>query len=97
MSRKRIEKRLVDVSEQLATLRSEARICVAQLDQVMDEADDARLRALVSESPMDRHGDHDARRAAETLQRHHREVLDRIAGLERRQDELLDDLATLES
>ncbi len=95
VSRKRIERRLADVGGRLASLRAEAEVSAAQLVQVADEADDARLRALVSESPMDRHTGRDAQRAADTLQRRHDAVVAKIAELETRQDELLDELVAL--
>lgn len=95
MSRKRIERRLADVGDRLRLLREEARVCAAQLAQVADEADDARLRALVSESPMDRHVDRDARRSADTLRRRQHEVEAEIVRLETRQDDLLDELVSL--
>lgn len=95
MSRKRIERRLADVGDRLRALRAEVEVCNAQLVQVVDEAEDARLRALVSESPMDRHLGRDAERSADTLRRRRDEVLAKIAELESRQDELLDELVSL--
>ena len=95
MSRKRIERRLADVTERLQALRAEAEVCTAQLDQVAEEADDARLRALVSEHPMDRHVGRDAQRAADTLRHRRDRVVAKIGELEARQDELLDQLVSL--
>lgn len=96
VSRKRIERRLAALSERLGALRDEVAVCNAQLDQVADEADDARLRALVSDRPMERSVGRDAQRAADTLRRRRDRVAAKIVELESRQDELLDQLVRLE-
>lgn len=96
MSRKRIERKLIVVGEQLAALRTEAAVCGEQLEQVVAEADEARLRALVSETPLDRHEHREAQRSADTLARRHRRVLARVAELESRQDRLLDEMGVRE-
>lgn len=95
MSVKRIERRLVALGRRLAELRAEQAVCDAQLVQLADEADDARVRALVSDGPLDRQNHRDAARSADTLARRRREVSEKIADLQRRQDELLDQLASL--
>lgn len=92
VSRKRIERQLVDLAERLSELRSEERICAEQLAQVAAEADDARIRAMVSDSPADRHVHRGAQRAADTLSRRYDKVRSKIADLEARQDELLDEM-----
>ena len=56
-------------------------------------ADDARLRALVSETPLADRDHHEAQRHADAMGRHRAEVLSTIEQLERRQDELLDRLS----
>jgi hypothetical protein len=95
VSRKRIERQLVDVGERLQALREEAAITAEQLSQVASEADDARLRAIVADTPLARSEHGDARRSADTLGRHHERVLAEVAELEARQDELLDELTAL--
>jgi len=59
-----------------------------------DEADDARLRALVSETPVSERDFRDAQRHAELVRRSRDEMLAEIATLEKSQDELLDRLAS---
>lgn len=64
-----------------------------QLAHFTDDADDARIRALVSETPI---ADVEHRRAAghaDAMARHRAEIADAIARLELEQDELLDKLA----
>ena len=48
MTRGMIERRLSEVSTQLRELRRELAVTDEQLGQLADEADDARLRSLVS-------------------------------------------------
>ncbi len=63
-----------------------------QLGHLAEAADDARLRALVSETPLAGRDHQDAQRHADAMQRHRAGVLDDIARLEQTQDELLDRL-----
>lgn len=95
MSRKRIERRLVAIADRLAALHAEADVGAAHLLQVSAEADDARLQAVVSETPLARHDHRGAQRSADTLAERQRRVMAKIAELESRQDELLEDLAAL--
>ena len=52
MVRRLLESRLSDVATQLRGLRRELAVTDEQLAQLADEADDARLRSLVSETPL---------------------------------------------
>lgn len=63
-----------------------------QLAHLAEIADEARLRALVSETPLADREHHDAQRHADAMQRHRVEVLGAITRLEHAQDELLDRL-----
>ena len=55
-----------------------------------DLADDARLRALVSETPAAERQHRDAARQAETMARHRARLREEIRTLEEQQDDLLD-------
>lgn len=90
MKRSRIERRLVGVGSQLRDLRAELVVIDEQLRQLADEADDARLRSLVSETPIAEREHREAARHADAMQRQRLEVAGDIARLERQQDELLD-------
>jgi hypothetical protein len=92
MSRSLIERRLTEVADRLKQLRSELLIADEQLAHLADAADDARLRALVSETPIAEREHRDAHRHAEAMHRHRAEVQASIERLERSQDELLDRL-----
>jgi hypothetical protein len=92
MPRPLVERRLIQVGDRLKALRSDLAVTEEQLAQLQEEADDARLRSLVSETPLAEREHRDARRHADALRRHADEVRAAIAELERRQDELLDEL-----
>lgn len=66
-----------------------------QLAHFVEEADDARLRSLVSETPLAEHEHREAARHADAMQRGRTEVVTEIQRLEALQDELLDRLQTL--
>lgn len=89
----RTERRLTQVAARLRTLREELAIIDEQLRQLVDEADDLALRALVSETPWASYESNDARKHADAMRRHRERVVGEIATLEARQDELLDRLA----
>jgi IS1 family transposase len=93
MTRSLLQRRLIDVSDRLKRLRSECAVTDEQLAFLEEEADDARLRALVSETPLAEAEAREVRRHADALHRQ-RDVLARsIAELEREQDALLDRMA----
>ena len=71
-------------------LRTDLRVCEDQLVQVCDEADECRLRALVSETPLAEREYREAQRHADRLQQHRDEIAARITRLEADQDALLD-------
>jgi hypothetical protein len=88
-----VERKLVEVSERLKQLRAELVVTDEQFTHFADVADDARLRALVSETPLADRDHHEAQRHADAMSRHRAEVQSTIDQLERRQDELLDRLS----
>lgn len=92
MSRSLVERRLSEVSTRLRQLRDDLRVSDEQLALLADAADDARLRSLLSETPLADREHHDAQRHAEAMQRHRADLLEGIARLEQTQDELLDRL-----
>ncbi len=92
MSRSLIERRLTDVAERLRRARAELAVLDEQLAVFNEAADDARLRSLVSETPMAHREHSDAQRHADAMARSHRLLQGQIAELTRAQDELLDRL-----
>ncbi|MDQ1532880.1 MAG: hypothetical protein QOF28_641 [Actinomycetota bacterium] len=88
-----LQRRLIDVSDRLRRLRADLLVAQEQLSFMEEEADSARLRALVSETPLADAEARESRRHADALGRQ-RDVLARsIAELEREQDALLDRMA----
>ena len=88
-----VERRLTGVSGRLRALREELRVIDEQLLHLSDEADDSRIRSLVSETPLAGHEFREANRHAEAMRSRRQDVVDTIAKLEHRQDELLDQLS----
>src|SRR6476661_3933126 len=88
MSRSLLERKLVEVTERLKELRADLAVTDEQFSHFADAADDARLRALVSETPLADREHHEAQRHADVMQRHRAEVLAEIDKLEASQDQL---------
>lgn len=91
--RSAVERKLRKVSARLVALREELRVIDEQLAQLRDEADDAGVRALVSESPAAGPEHREARAHAEAMAAHRAHVVAELAALEARQDDLLDELS----
>jgi hypothetical protein len=85
-----LQRRLVDVTERLKKVRAELAVTDEQLAFLEEEADEARLRALVSETPIGDIEARDARRHADALARQREVLLRTVAELVREQDRLLD-------
>ena len=92
MSRSLIERRLFDVAERMRALREELAVADDQLAALAEAADDARLRALVSETPIAGREHTEAQRHADAMARHREDVVNQLAELEKTQDQLLDRL-----
>jgi hypothetical protein len=92
MSRSLVERRLTEVGARLKQLRDELAVSDEQLGFLAEAADDARLRALVSETPLADREHQDAQRHADAMHRHRADVLEQISRLEQTQDDLLDRL-----
>lgn len=90
MSQAQIERRLRTISKQLRSARDDLAVTEEQLIQLADEADDARLRALVSETPLAELEHRKASRHADRLRKHRDTLSAKIAALDAEQDELLD-------
>jgi hypothetical protein len=94
MSQSRIERRLVDVNGRLQRAREELSVLDQQLAAFVDEADETRVRALVSDAPEAVKDHRQAEKHAEAMRRSRSALAASIAELERAQDELLDRLVT---
>ena len=90
MARRVIERRLAEVGSRLQRLRSDLAVAEEQLAYFKEEADEARVRALVSETAIadkDRRG---SERHAANMALHRDGLREEIQRLEKAQDELLD-------
>lgn len=76
----------------MKTVRAEIAVADEQLAHLAEEADEARLRALVSETPLADQEHREAARHAEAMRRHREALLAEVAQLETSQDDLLDRL-----
>lgn len=92
MSRALLERKLADVGGRLRALRDELRVIDEQLAHLTDEADEARLRSLVSETPLAAREHRQAQRHVDAMAKRRAEVVAGIQRLESQQDELLDRL-----
>ena len=92
MSKAMIERRLIEVGERLKQLRGDLQVADEQRAHFANEADDARLRSLVSETQIAGREHRDADRHAAAMRRHRDEVATETTSLEAQQDELLDQL-----
>ena len=93
MSRTLLQRRLIDVSDRLKRLRAELAVADEQCAFLDAEAEDARLRALVSETPLADAEAHEMRRHADAQGRQRDALRRSIGELEQEQDNLLDRLA----
>lgn len=92
MRRSMVERSLRDVHTRLVRARAELAVLDEQLAVLNDAADDARIRCLVSETPLATHEYTDAQRHADAGNKARAALLGTIGELERRQDELLGQL-----
>ena len=94
MGKRLVEKRLKAATKRLRGLRDELGVIDEQLEQMADEADSAGVRALVSDSPEAGRDAREAQAHTDALRKHRAHVVEEIADLERKQDELLDQLSS---
>ena len=94
MGRWLTERRLSNVASRLKSLRAELAIIDEQLLYLGDDADDQAIRALVAETAGSSFEARAAQGSYENMSRHRGRVVEEIAQLEVRQDELLDQMTS---
>ncbi len=92
MSKWLVERKLSEAGERLRQLRAELGVVEEQLAFLADAADDARMRAMVSETPMADREHREAQKHADAMSRHRGQLVTQIAELQKSQDELLERL-----
>jgi chromosome segregation ATPase len=90
MSQGSIERRLRQVTAELRQAREELRVLDEQLVALSDDADEARVRALVADSPMADKESREAERHVDAMRRSRAATAATITRLERSVDELLE-------
>jgi hypothetical protein len=94
VSRASIERRLLDVSDRIKKATADLAVTDEQLEFLDEEAEDARLRAIVAETPLEVATANEAARHADALRKHRDTLVHTIAELRADQDALLDRLTT---
>ncbi len=89
MKRDQVERRILEVHALLVRARQELAVAEEQLDVFLETAEETRIRALVSETPLADRDWQDAQRHAKAMVRARDTASARVAELERAQDELL--------
>jgi len=92
MSKWLVERKLSEAAERLRQVRAELVVVEEQLAFLADAADEARLRAMVSETPMADREHREAQKHADAMGRHRADLVAQIAELQRSQNELLERL-----
>jgi len=90
MAQPLVERKLVEVSKRLAKARAELSVADEQLSALTELADDARLRSLVSETPLAARESNEAQRHAEAMAGARHSLASQVKRLEAELDELLD-------
>jgi hypothetical protein len=92
VSKSLIERRLTEVAKRLKRARQDLAVLEEQASVLRDSAEDARLRALVSETPLANKEYQQAQRHADAMERSRQTLIVTVAELRQAQDELLDRL-----
>jgi chromosome segregation ATPase len=92
MARYLVERRILDVSKRLRKAREELAVADEQLSALAEAADEARIRSLVSETPLAARESQEAQRHAEAMQGARDSLVSQVKRLEAELDELLDKL-----
>src|ERR1700733_14883030 len=92
MRRALLERRIREVHARLVRAREELAVLDEQLAVVLESADEARVRSLVSETPLAAHEHNEAARHADAMAKAREALKKSVTDLEHRQDELLADV-----
>lgn len=87
-----VERRILEVSKRLRKAREELAVADEQLGALNEVADEARIRSLVSETPLATRESQEAQRNAEAMQGARESIVSQVKRLEAELDELLDKL-----
>ena len=91
---KLLERRLTETGQRLKRLLVDLQVAEEQLAHFSEETEDARLRSLVSETPLASQEHREASKHAESMRRHREILLKEIGRVEDLQNQLLDQMAS---
>jgi hypothetical protein len=94
MQRYLLERRIRDLHGRLQRARQELAVLNEQLAVVAETTEEARVRSLVSETPLATHDYVEARRHSEAMARARDALAGSVSELEHRRDELLQRVGT---
>ena len=89
MFRKALEKRLLEVSRRIKKEKEDLLVAEEQLISLIDDADEARIRSLVSETAISDNERRDSARQSENMEKYCQKIRNEIQRLEEIQDGLL--------
>jgi hypothetical protein len=92
MARYLVERRILEVSKRLRKAREQLAVADEQWSALSEAADEARIRSLVSETPLAARESQEAQRHAEAMQGARDSLVSQVRRLEVELDELLDKL-----
>ena len=92
MSNATIERRLFEIAKRLRSANEELAVVEEQFQALSEAADEARVRSLVSETPLAHREYIEAQRHADAMGRSRNNLLASITDMRRSQNELLDKL-----
>ena len=92
MSTDVIKRRLAALSTEIQAAREEIAMLDEQVAHFSDAAEDLRLRAMVSETPLAEKEHREASKTVNNLTKDRATWADRLSSLEAKQDQLLDEL-----
>ena len=94
MFQRSAEKRLMEISRRIKQQKEDLLVAEEQLISLTSDADEARIRSLVSETAISDNDRRDSVRQSENMQKYCYKIRNEIQRLEEMQDALLDKMNT---
>lgn len=94
MFQRSAEKRLMEISRRIKQQKEDLLVAEEQLISLTSDADEARIRSLVSETAISDNDRRDSVRQSENMQKYCHKIRNEIQRLEEIQDALLDKMNT---
>ena len=94
MFQRSAEKRLMEISRRIKQQKEDLLVAEEQLISLTSDADEARIRSLVSETAISDNDRRDSVRQSENMQKYCHKIRNEIERLEEIQDALLDKMNT---